>query len=81
MASTRAALPESLSSHIPGQFEGWLPKERISLANGQVWEITDGSEAAYSLRDPKVLITRGFSGSFFMKIEGVYQTPRVRRIR
>ena len=81
MAASRKAMPDSLSSFIPGAFEGWVPRERFALANGQVWEITDGSQAAYSLRDPKVRITRGLSGSFFMHIEGVSQTPRVRRLR
>jgi len=50
------------------------------MANGQLWEVTDGSQAAYRLSDPKVRISRGISGSFFMEIQGVSQTPRVRRI-
>jgi hypothetical protein len=46
-----------------------------------VWEVSDGSTTAYNLRSPKVKITRGVSGTFFMAIEGVSQTPRVRRLR
>lgn len=71
----------SIESAIDGPFEGWLPRGQLKLANGQVWEVTDGSQAAYDLKSPKVKITRGVSGSFFMAIEGVAQTPRVRRIR
>ena len=70
----------TLQSAIPGRFDGWIARARIRLANGQLWEISDGSDAAYDLRDPKVKITRGVSGTFFMEIEGVSQTPRVRRI-
>lgn len=70
-----------MESTIAGTFEGWLAGSRLRLANGQVWEIADGSSASYLLRDPKVRITRGMLGSFFMTIEGVAQSPRVRRIQ
>jgi hypothetical protein len=71
----------SIESAIDGPFDGWLPRGHLKLANGQVWEVTDGSQAAYNLKSPKVKITRGVSGAFFMAIEGVAQTPRVRRLR
>lgn len=72
---------ETLDGVIPGRFDGWIARGKFSLANGQVWEISDGSQAAYNLRDPKVRITRGMAGTFFMQIEGVSQTPRVRRVQ
>jgi hypothetical protein len=71
----------SIDSAIDGSFDGWLPRGQLKLANGQVWEISDGSQAAYNLKNPQVKITRGVSGSFFMAIEGVAQTPRVRRVK
>lgn len=71
---------EALESVIPGRFHGWVPRQRFRLANGQVWEISDGSQAAYELRDTRIRITRGFSGTFFMHVDGVSQTPRVRRV-
>jgi hypothetical protein len=77
---TQAVLP-SIESAVDGPFDGWLPRGQLKLTNGQVWEITDGSTAAYDLKSPKVKITRGVSGSFFMAIEGVAQTPRVRRVK
>jgi hypothetical protein len=75
-----APLP-SIESTIDGRFEGWLPRSQLKLANGQVWEVTDGTQAAYFLNSPKVKITRGVTGSFFMAIDGVAQTPRVRRLK
>jgi hypothetical protein len=69
-----------IESSIPGIFEGWQPQTRIRLLNGQLWQISDSSEGAYSLRDAKVKIERGSFGGFFMTIEGVGQTPRVRRL-
>lgn len=71
---------DSIESYVPGRVDGWVANTRFKLANGQVWEIRDGSTAAYDLRDPKVRIVRGFSGSFFMELEGVSHTPRVRRV-
>jgi hypothetical protein len=77
-----APLPvASIDSAIDGPFEGWLPRAQLRLDNGQVWEVADGSQAAYKLNNPKVKVTRGVSGTFFMAIEGVSQTPRVRRVK
>lgn len=75
------AEPESIESAIAGRFEGWTPRGRLTLANGQVWEIVDGSQGTYDLASPKVKITRGSFGGFFLSVEGVGQTPRVRRVR
>lgn len=72
---------EKLESRIVGKFEGWEPRTAFTLANDQVWAIQDGSRAYYELVDPRVTITRGAMGGYFMKIEGVAPTPRVRRVR
>jgi hypothetical protein len=72
---------EAIESAIDGSFDGWLPRSQLTLTNGQVWEIADGSQAAYRLQSPKVKITRGVSSSFFIAIDGVAQTPRVRRVK
>lgn len=71
----------SISSRIPGRFEGWRPRERIVLANGQVWQIADDSRAAYWLQDPAVTVRRALFGGFVLEIEGVNQLPRVRRVQ
>jgi hypothetical protein len=76
-----AATAQAMESSIDGAFEGWMPGTRLRLANGQVWEVVDGSEASYRLRDPKVRVSRGLLGSFFIRIEGVAQSPRVRRVQ
>ncbi len=72
---------QRVQSRIAGRFEGWGPKEKLTLANGQVWQIQDESVAAYSLNSPIVEIERGAFGSFFMRIEGVAQVPKVRRLQ
>jgi hypothetical protein len=72
--------PEAIESRIPGLFEGWGPNQRIRLENGQVWQVSDDSRGVMSARDPKVKVTRGAMGSFFLEIEGRRQGPRVRRV-
>lgn len=71
---------QAIESALIGLFEGWQSGSRLRLANGQVWQVTDGSAGVYALVDAKIRISRGLFGSHFMKIEGVAQTPRVRRV-
>ena len=71
----------SVESTIPGLFEGWAPRSSFKLANGQVWQVNEETSRMARLQSPKVKIVRGAMGSFFMEIEGVSQSPRVRRIQ
>ena len=72
---------DQIRSVLPGRFDGWDPGQRFRLANGQVWQATDGSRGAYNLESPKVLVRRGAFGSYLLEIEGVNQVIRVRRIQ
>lgn len=72
---------DAIESNIPGRFDGWEPNTRLTLANGQVWQISDGSRGVYRLDSPKVRIRKGVLGSFFLEIEGQNQSPRVRRVQ
>jgi len=69
-----------IASHIPGAFLGWGPRTRFTLANGQVWQVSDDSSAVYALRDPKVTVRRAAISGFEMDIEGAQRMPRVRRV-
>lgn len=71
---------QAISSHIAGVFEGWGPTSRIELANGQVWQVADGSEGVYFLQSPKVTVKRALMGGFQLEIEGARRAPRVRRV-
>ena len=79
-ATTRPAPIESVDSRIDGHFAGWYPNTRIRLANGQVWQVTDGSSRFANVENPKVTVRRGALGSFFLDIDGVNPAPRVKRI-
>lgn len=75
-----AAQPESVTTTYPGTFSGWAPRQRLRLANGQVWQVADDSDGVYDLRDPKVTIRRTVFGAYVMEIEGAKRTLRVRRV-
>lgn len=78
----REAEPQSITSTIPGDFQGWGPGSQIRLANGQVWRIIDGSEAVLPrMRDPKVTIERNLFGTLFLKVEGSNNSAKVRRVQ
>lgn len=76
----KAAL-SSLESTIPGKFTGWRPKQQITLANGQVWRISDESTADVDGTDLKVRLEKGIFGATYMRIQGVNQAPTVRRVK
>lgn len=75
-----AAQPEAVTTTYPGTFSGWAPRQRLKLANGQVWQVADDTDGVYDLRDPKVTIRRTLFGSYVMEIEGAKRTLRVRRV-
>jgi hypothetical protein len=79
-AKAAQATPDAIDSHIEGRFEGWGAKSRIRLANGQVWEVTDGSRGVLNLNSPKVRVRKGVLGAFYMDIEGTNRSPKVRRV-
>ena len=72
---------EAIESSIPGHFEGWRGNARFQLANGQVWQVSDGSSGVHNIDNPKVKIRRGALGAFYLEIEGTNRSPRVRRLQ
>jgi hypothetical protein len=73
--------PQAITSEVQGFFEGWSRGRQIQLVNGQVWEVTDNSVGTYRLQAPKATVRRGLLGSYFLEIDGIAQTPKVRRIK
>ena len=70
-----------IETSIAGRFSGWWPKDKITMTNGQVWQITDDSTGAMNLTDPKVRIRRTFFGGYKLEIEGIAKTPSVKRLQ
>lgn len=80
-AAAAKAEVETVGTSIAGEFLGWAPGGQITLANGQIWRVIDGSRGVYKLSNPKVEIKRGALGSYLLDIEGTFQSPKVRRVR
>jgi hypothetical protein len=81
MAVQAPAKIDSIESTIVGTFAGWGPSSRITLANGQVWRIADGSEATLTpTTSTKVKIKRNFIGTIFLEVDGTNSSPKVRRV-
>jgi hypothetical protein len=71
----------AIETSITGHFDGWGPSTRFRLANGQVWQVADGSGRLMEAENPKVTITRGMLGAFYLSVNGDNRTVRVRRIQ
>jgi hypothetical protein len=72
---------DKIEERVAGKFEGWWPNAKIALANGQVWQVADGSSRVYELDSPRVTITRGMFGAYYLNVDGQNWTVRVRRIQ
>jgi hypothetical protein len=74
--------PEAIRSTVAGRFDGWVPGTMITLANGQVWKVTDDTDAVLPImQNPKVEITRGVLRAYFLQVEGYTNSARVARVR
>ena len=71
---------EAVHSTVGPRFGGWGPNSRIRLANGQVWQVIDGSSVELPEGARKVSVKRGALGSFYLDFEGLNTSPRVRRV-
>ncbi len=71
---------QEISSRFEGDFDGWGPNTRIKLANGQVWQVTDGSSAPLYLKSPRVTVKRALLGGYVIEFEGTNRTAKVRRV-
>lgn len=69
----------TLDSQIVGNVKGWHAETVFRLENGQLWRVLDGESywSAKVLQNPKIQITPGKLGGFWMKIEGIRAQVRV----
>jgi hypothetical protein len=74
--------PGSIRSTVVGRFDGWAPGAIFTLANGQVWKVTDDTDAVLPImQNPNVEITRGLIGAYFLQVEGHSNSARVVRVK
>jgi hypothetical protein len=69
-----------VSSSFRGEFRGWQNGTVFALENGQRWRVLDSDFATKPLSNPKVTISPGLFGSWYMLIEGTGVKAKVKRV-
>ncbi|KFN51416.1 hypothetical protein [Arenimonas composti] len=74
---------DAIVSSIDGEFRGWREKgDRIVLANGQIWEVTEStSRLVVRVQNPTVIIEPGMLGAWYLRIDGYNTRAKVVRIK
>ncbi|CAN5142054.1 hypothetical protein BH11PSE10_BH11PSE10_20840 [soil metagenome] len=80
-AVAQTAASKVLDSRIEGSVAGWQRDSNIRLVNGQVWQIVGEPASFAPLNSPKVSISPGLFGSYFMEVEGISFQVRVKRVQ
>jgi hypothetical protein len=73
--------PDELTSIAVGKFKSWNKKMLVTLENDQVWQVNSSRSLYYPVTNPKVIISKGALGSFYMSIEGINRRLKVERIK
>lgn len=73
---------DPITASISSDFRGFGNKREFTLDNGQVWEQTDNATLS-GVRDahPKVRITPGMMGVWYLQVDGFNTRAKVRRIK
>lgn len=70
-----------VETRVDGEVDGLSKGTRIMLRNGQIWRQDDEADIEYSATNPRVDIRRGLLGSYRMRLEGLDERIRVRRVQ
>ncbi|MFT4045540.1 MAG: hypothetical protein QM661_02490 [Solimonas sp.] len=80
--AAEAQQPSAMQAHIVGTFEGWQPKTRFKLDNGQVWVVVDDRSAYFpATQNPAVTVEKGLFGAYYLKIDSRDVRTKVKRVR
>ncbi|WP_369040555.1 hypothetical protein [Stenotrophomonas maltophilia] len=73
---------EPIKAVLQGEFRGFGQGRVYVLDNGQQWEQTDTTSiSGVRKQSPKVSISPGVMGVWYLKVEGVNTQPKVRRTK
>jgi len=72
---------DSMSATAVGSFGFWNPGQRIELSNGQIWQVTNDTGFYYKVDDPQITIRKGLFSAFYLHIDGISKSLKVKRIR
>ena len=70
-----------VDSLLKGEFHGWRNGSVFELENGQRWRVVDDDfQATKRLSNPKVTISPGAFGSWYMLVDGTSVKAKVKRV-
>ena len=74
---------EPVVSTLKGDFRGWSGIQTFALDNGQTWRMVEPGDLYLrrALVRPKVTITPGLVGAWYLQVEGVPNRAKVTRIK
>ncbi len=72
---------EALQSSLAREMDGWGANTVFVLANGQRWQVVDGSQGVLLPENRRVTVRRASLGSYVMEFEGLNRSPRVKRLQ
>jgi hypothetical protein len=73
--------PERIESRLQGRFTGWERDTVFELDNGQAWQCQNCRPVYHQAEAPPVSIRRSFTGVYWLKVEGLNQQAKVRRVK
>lgn len=72
---------EPVRSSIAGEFRGWSKGTVFTLANGESWQVTEGSYSVRAEGNPGVTIRPGVISGWYMEVDGHPVKAKVRRLK
>jgi hypothetical protein len=71
---------QQITSRILGEFRGWKGGTRFKLENGQVWRQVERGKFVVNVKDPTIIIRKGFLGTYFLNVKGYGTRVKVKRV-
>lgn len=85
MGGLRAQEPApatSFRSRVDGDWEGWKEGAAVKLVNGQVWQQVETVFWEHNFKtEPSITVALGADGAWYMAVDGMSRSVRVKRVR
>lgn len=70
-----------MESKIIGEFDYLEKGDKINLSNGQTWVVTESRTLRYKAKNPEIIISKGFMGSYLLEFPGHNRRIKVKRVK
>ncbi|WP_251360188.1 hypothetical protein [Kangiella sp. TOML190] len=72
---------DSMTTSIVGEFDYLAKGDKIQLSNGQTWQVIESRKLRHKAKNPEVVISKGFMGSYFLEFADINRRIKVRRVK